>query len=919
MPRFPLPFGSRELFLSLKWKLLLPLTLIIFLMAAALTYVNNRSLAQQQTQLRASAAQQARTLVHFLLSQSYQQLADKAAGLADTLPDDFPRHLPADTLEQNWQKWHLEEGLKSLQLFNPAAYPVAGFGSAPLPGAQIDRLTRAALSTETPQEGLYCGTICVLYWVGPFLKNHNTAGAIFLTRDLGDFLATFHRYSGLNLALATGTPRSETFSLRQVTSAQLAQALQRSSPHWTPTKGGAYEASLDLAGRHLQLQMLPPLSASSDFPRLFTVTDDTAYHDLVRSSRHKNLLIGFLTFVVAEGMMLAFLLWFLTRIRRVTESLPLLGDGNWQAAQDRLAHPAQGVADEFDRLESAAMALARRLQTMHEADARQRDSLRRSAENLARERDFISNLLDTVPALILTQDTHGRIQLINAHTSQVTGLSYTELAGRNFFRHLIPPEQEEALRAALQAHLAADDWPLRFEARLETSAGMRHIAWILTQAGANPDGEAMILCVGLDLTELHAANERAEFLSDFDALTGLLNHRAFQARLKDLLAAVPEGILLLFDLDEFKTLNDLAGHATGDAVLRQIAARLENLEPRPRLSARLGSDDFALFFAETPIAQVLQIARAVAKGQGHHQVSSACVGLARFPEHGKSPEALLASADLALSHARALGRGNWHLYDPGDRTRQALEDKNQRVSLIRQALDQGRLELYLQPIVALADGEEAAHYEVLLRLRGHDAALLAPAEFIQAAEASGLVREIDEWVARSAIALLGLRGGDFRLAVNLSARSLDNEHLVEVIRNALHTHQVAPHRLIFEVTETAALADISRAQKLLQNIRDLGVGLALDDFGVGFSTFQYLKHLPVDYVKIDGSFIRNLDENQDDRVFVRAVVEAVHGYGKKVVAEYVENAMILERVRELGLDYAQGYHLGRPRPAAEVV
>ncbi len=911
--------GSRAIFLSLKWKLLLPLTAIIFVMAAALTYVNNRSLAQQQTQLRASAARQADTLVQFLLSQSYQQLADKAAGLTDALPDDFPRHLPAEELRQTWQKWHLEEGLESLQIFNPAVYPVAGFGAAPLPGAQTERLARAALSAETPQAGLYCGTSCVLYWVSPFLKNRSTAGAIFLTRDLSDFLATFHRYSGINLALATGKPDAPNFTLRQVSSQPLAQALQRTTLSWRPTRGGAYEATLNLGGRYLQMQMLPPLSAAADFPRLFTVTDDTAYHELVRSGRHKNLLIGFLTFAGAESLMLAFLLWFLTRIRRVTESLPLLGEGNWQAAHDHLSQPARGVADEFDRLENAALVLAQRLQAMHDADTRQRDSLRRSAENLARERDFISNLLDTVPALILTQDTRGRIQLVNAHTTQVTRLSYTELAGRNFFRHLIPPEQEDALRTALQAHLAADDWPLRFEAPLDTPAGRRHIAWVLTQAGADPDGETMILCVGLDLTELHAATERAEFLSDFDALTGLLNHRAFHAHLAELLGSVADGILLLFDLDEFKTLNDLAGHATGDAVLRQIAARLESLEPRPRLSARLGSDDFALFFAETSVAQVLQIARAVAKGQGHHQVSSACVGLARFPEHGKSPEALLASADLALSHARAQGRGNWHLYDPADRTRQALEDKNQRVSLIRQALDQGRLELYLQPIVALADGAEAAHYEVLLRLRGHDAALLAPAEFIQAAEASGLVREIDEWVARSVIALLSLRGGDFRLAINLSARSLDNEHLVEVIRNALQTHRVAPQRLIFEVTETAALADMSRAQTLLQHIRDLGAGLALDDFGVGFSTFQYLRHLPVDYVKIDGSFIRNLDENQDDRVFVRAVVEAVHGYGKKAVAEYVENARILQWVRELGLDYAQGYHLGRPRPAAEVV
>ncbi|ODU38107.1 MAG: hypothetical protein ABS92_13890 [Thiobacillus sp. SCN 63-374] len=382
------------------------------------------------------------------------------------------------------------------------------------------------------------------------------------------------------------------------------------------------------------------------------------------------------------------------------------------------------------------------------------------------------------------------------------------------------------------------------------------------------------------------------------------------------LAETESGSLLLIDLDDFKAINDLAGHSAGDMVIQHMAKRLRELRPAPKLAARLGGDEFALFFEPLPDAQLLQTARLLCKGDRDRHVATACVGIA-MTQPGCSTESLLGHADLALSQARAKGRSNWHLYNPADGTRESLLDRTEQLALITDALHDNRLALFLQPVMAI-QAAQTTHYEALLRVRMPDGQILPPAPLIAAAEASGLIRDIDQWVLQHAVALIASRPG-LRLAVNLSARSLDNPELPALLQEMLQQQGVKPQQLILEITETAALNQLTHAEILLTGIRTLGCKLALDDFGVGFSTFQYLKHLPVDFVKIDGSFIRTLDHSEDDRLFVKALVDAIHGYGKLAVAEYVENQAILQWVTELGVDYAQGYHFGRPQEVDTVL
>ncbi|MBT9569005.1 MAG: EAL domain-containing protein, partial [Thiobacillus sp.] len=601
---------------------------------------------------------------------------------------------------------------------------------------------------------------------------------------------------------------------------------------------------------------------------------------------------------------------------RVSTGLPLLGEGRWGDARQHLKFRDKPPRDELSTLEDAALTLASQLEFLDTASRDQQNDLAKLVDTLSHERDFISSLLDTAQALILTLDRHGVIRMVNDYVETLTGLTESQLIGQDYFVQMIAPQESRDWRSRLLVHFVEDPAPLRFEALLATPDGLRNITWVHSLIGQESGNEPLILSVGLDLTELKSAQARASYLSEYDTLTGLYNRQGFQRRLAHALTELKGGgALLLIDLDDFKAINDLAGYSAGDTMIQHMAERLRELKPVPKLAARLGGDEFVLFFEPLPDAQLLQTARFLCTGDRGRHLATSCVGIA-VVQPVDTTESLLGHADLALSNARAKGRSNWHLYNPADGTRESLLDRTEQLAVITDALHDDRLMLFLQPITAIQAGS-TSHYEVLLRVRMPDGKILPPAPLIVAAEASGLIREIDLWVLRHTIALIARHPG-LRLAANLSGRSLDNPELPTLLQGMLQEYGVNPQQLILEITETATL-NLTDAEILLTGIRALGCKLALDDFGVGFSTFQYLKHLPVDYVKIDGSFIRTLDHSEDDRLFVKVLVEAIHGYGKLAVAEYVETPAILQWVTELGVDYAQGYHFGRPQAADEVL
>jgi diguanylate cyclase (GGDEF)-like protein/PAS domain S-box-containing protein len=452
-----------------------------------------------------------------------------------------------------------------------------------------------------------------------------------------------------------------------------------------------------------------------------------------------------------------------------------------------------------------------------------------------------------------------------------------------------------------------------------------HVA-VVRDAAGSPDH---LLAQVQDVTERKRFEEQLQFMADHDPLTGLLNRRCFELEVERHLAQVARygatGALLVLDIDHFKTINDSLGHNAGDELIIGVAGVLCERLRRTDAVARLGGDEFAVLLphagegeAKTLGQSLLDGVRertAQLDGQRRRAVTMS-LGIAMFDGAAVTPEDMIVSADLAMYDAKEAGRDRLELYATAQHRHSRSKARLTWVDRIDGALRDDGFMLDAQPIRDLATGE-VSQYELLIRMRGHDGDVIPPAAFLYVAERFGMVGPIDSWVARRAIDLIAehRRGGrDLRLEVNLSARSLGDPTLLSAIEERLETTGIDPAQLIFEITETAAVANFPQARGFADRLRDLGCMFALDDFGAGFGSFYYLKHIPFDYLKIDGEFVANSLRNETDRLIIAAVVDIARGMGKKTIAEFVTDAPTEQLLESLGVDHTQGFFVGAPGP-----
>ncbi|MEU5695277.1 EAL domain-containing protein [Actinosynnema sp. NPDC020468] len=440
---------------------------------------------------------------------------------------------------------------------------------------------------------------------------------------------------------------------------------------------------------------------------------------------------------------------------------------------------------------------------------------------------------------------------------------------------------------------------------------------------ADADGTPLrVLGTAHDITRARRVHDELLALAEQDPLTGLANRRAVTRELERRLATGGSGVLLLLDLDNFKDVNDLRGHAVGDRLMKALAGALRSRLTGSQLIGRLGGDEFAVVLPDSTrdqaaaVAEVLRDAVAalpvVAGGAG----VTVSTGVAEY-HAGDTWELVLANADLALYASKAAGRNRVTVYEPGH-----YADTAKRVSVmdrLRAALDGGGLALHAMPMVQLATGRTLG-YELLLRLEDGQEPYLGPAEFLPEAERSNLVLDIDRWVLSTAIdALVAHPDPELRFNVNISGRTLEDEDFGGFVLDRLATAGVAPGRLGLEITETAAVTNLDAARALSLQLRAFGCRITLDDFGSGFGSFVHLKHLPITGIKIDGEFVRGIDGRTTDAVLVAGIVEIARGLGLSAVAEWVERPSQVEALTRLGVRVGQGFHLGRPRPLGLVL
>jgi diguanylate cyclase (GGDEF)-like protein/PAS domain S-box-containing protein len=583
-------------------------------------------------------------------------------------------------------------------------------------------------------------------------------------------------------------------------------------------------------------------------------------------------------------------------------------------------------------LSEAAVALSLQLEKLELKVSTRTKMLIEQRDELSKERDFVKNLLDTAQAIVLTQNSEGKIISLNAYGEMLTRYSEKELLGKSFLSILIPEfESQDSLARFREIH-TGQKMQLRHEAITHCKDGStRHVAWLHSHLVWNSEEDPSILSVGLDVTEYKRVEGHLAWLADHDPLTNMFNRRRFSEELEQVLSRSERyqhpGALLFFDLDRFKYVNDTSGHQAGDTLLKIVANMMIHTIRTDDITGRLGGDEFAIILPEINADGAIEVAKKVLNQLDQAQLTinnrthkiSASIGIALFPEHGADIHDLLAAADLAMYQAKAMGRNAWYLFSDTDRSRERIHTLVYWKEKIEYSHLHDSFMLYLQPIMNVKS-KEISHYEVLLRMQDVDGTIRSPADFIPAAEHTGLIHAIDHMVLRKSIAQAAKiyrDGYKVNFSINLSAHAFNDPELLPILKEQLILHKIDPENLMFEITETAALEDLPGARGLMKEIKELGCGFVLDDFGVGFSSFYYLRELPVDVVKIDGSFIRNLTENSDDLILVNALCSVARGFGKKITAEFVENAEIFSLIEKLDIDYVQGYYIGKPSPVFE--
>lgn len=540
-------------------------------------------------------------------------------------------------------------------------------------------------------------------------------------------------------------------------------------------------------------------------------------------------------------------------------------------------------------------------------------------------------LYEQQPVILLAIDNQARIQSVNQFAAELLGYDKRQLLGHkvtDFYHDAVPLPQQ--FIAGARESKTQQVW--RRQLRYRCADGST--VWI-RESIRPTQSKRQLLLVGEDISSTRALEAELEYRANHDHLTDLYNRNFFEQRLAQALQQAREQgtrhAMFYIDLDQFRVINDTAGHAAGDEALKQVALLLRGILPENSVLSRLGGDEFAIVLCHCDEAAALalgeQILQLLDESEFYWQSTrfsfSCSIGLRLIDETAGSTQQVHAQADTACYAAKDEGRNRLHLYRPDDEELKRRELEMECVTLIRKALAEQRLELHAQQIVPQDGDRDVHHYEILVRIRDSNGEMISPGLFMPAAERYHLAHLIDRYVVDATLDWLVAHppavASLSRCAINLSGQSMGNGEFVRFLLDKIRTSGLPTGKLCLEITETAAIGNLSEAINLFTQLKALGCLISLDDFGSGLSSFGYLKRMPVDIIKIDGMFVRDILEDEMDFAMVQAINGLAKKMGKQTVAEFVENEAILARLETLGVDYAQGYLFGKPQPLASLV
>lgn len=552
---------------------------------------------------------------------------------------------------------------------------------------------------------------------------------------------------------------------------------------------------------------------------------------------------------------------------------------------------------------------------------------------LFREKESAQITLQSIGDGVVTTDADCTVEYVNPVAEELTGWKVDDASGRiiddifrGFHEETCEP-LENPLAVAIRRNRSIKSVRPTLLIRRDGNE-----LYIESTASPIRDGNGDVtggVLVFHDVSESRELNRRLSYHASHDILTGLVNRREFENRLERALksakARETSYALIYLDLDQFKIVNDSCGHSAGDTLLSQLGALLKSKIRWRDSLARLGGDEFGVLLESCTLDEAMVTAEELRESVSNYKFVwddrsfrlGVSIGVVPITADNDDVAALLSAADSACAAAKEAGRNRIHSYEENDIDLMRRRREMQWAARLNNALDENRFEIFRQTIQPLQETNQGEHYELLLRMRDENNALVSPELFIAAAERYGITPNIDRWVITNAFRWLVSEADERErlelCSINLSGQSLTDEKFLPFVIDQFQTSGLDATKICFEITETAAIASYSQANRFINALKELGCRFALDDFGTGLSSFGYLKHFPVDFLKIDGSFVKEMLHDPIDREMVRSINEIGHLTGKKTIAEFAENQEIITMLRGMGIDYAQGYGVSEPK------
>ena len=564
---------------------------------------------------------------------------------------------------------------------------------------------------------------------------------------------------------------------------------------------------------------------------------------------------------------------------------------------------------------------------------------RKKAEDaLFEEKEQALVTLHSIGDGVITTDVHGVVRFINPIAEQLTGWSNSDAEGKSL-KEIFPIYNEKTgIETKNPVDIVLEEKRIVAMANHTVLRNKKGMEIAIEDSAApirNKEGDIVgVVMVFHDVVEARKLAKKLEWQASHDALTELFSRREFEKRVNDVLSLDKlknKGCLLYLDLDQFKIINDTCGHAAGDQLLKQLPTVMQKELDGESILARLGGDEFGILLVKKSLEEAKKIAEKLIHSiHSFHfvfgeQVFEIGVSIGLVEIRDQTLGTLLSQSDMACYMAKDTGRNRYHVYHEKDEEIAKRQVEMEWVSRLNRGLEENRFKLFHQEIVALQSGNgKSRHFEILLRLENEDKKIIKPGEFLSAAERYNLMLEIDKWVINSTFEKYATNQKkylekDVSFSINLSGVSLSDHSLLDYLKERISHYEIPPAQFCLEITETAAIANLNKIYKLMVELKKLGILFSLDDFGSGLSSYAYLKHLPVDFIKIDGNFVSDIMNDKMDEAIVESINYLGHSMNLKTIAEFVVEPEIKKKLKKMGVDYAQGYAIHRPESLENLI